>query len=74
MKIKVKVVPKAKNEKIFKEEDFFKVYIKEAPEKGRANKRLIELLAEYFKVNKNKIRIIKGEFSREKFVLLDEDI
>ena len=74
MKIKVKVVPKAKKERIFKEKDFFKVYIKETPEKGRANKRLVELLADHFRVNKNKIRIIKGEFSREKVILLDEDI
>ncbi len=74
MKIKVKVIPKAKKEKILKEKDILKVYIKEVPEKGRANKRLIELLAEYFKINKNKIRIIKGEFSREKVILLDENI
>lgn len=35
---------------------------------GRANKRLVEILAEHFGVPKAEIRIVKGARSREKVV------
>ena len=36
--------------------------------KGKANKAVIEVLSDYFKVKKAAIRIIKGEASREKLI------
>jgi len=38
------------------------------PEKGKANERLIELLAEHFGVAKSKIRIISEHTKRQKVV------
>ena len=35
---------------------------------GRANKRLLEILAEHFKVPKSRITIVKGTKSRDKVV------
>ncbi len=65
--IKVKVKPKAKREYIKKiSEDEFEVAVNEPPEKGRANKRLIELISKYFKVSKSNVTILKGEKSRNK--------
>lgn len=68
MTIKVKVIPRAKKEKIEEVEGAFKVYIKAPAIEGRANKRLIEIIAEYFKVKKYNINIIKGETNREKII------
>lgn len=48
--------------------ELYKVYVTAAPEKGKANKKMIELLAEYFKASKSQIKIIKGEISRNKIV------
>jgi len=46
----------------------YKVYVTAPPEDGKANKKVIELLAEYFKVPKSQVRIIKGEISRNKII------
>lgn len=48
--------------------ELYKVYVTVAPEQGKANKKMIELLSGYFKVSKSQIRIIKGEISRNKIV------
>ncbi|MDD4954650.1 MAG: DUF167 domain-containing protein [Candidatus Omnitrophica bacterium] len=66
MTIKVKVIPRAKKEKIEEFNGEFKVYINAPAIEGRANKRLIELVSEYFKIKKYNISIIRGETSREK--------
>lgn len=69
MKIFIKVKPKAKEEKIIKVDDVnFKVWVKEAPEKGRANLALIKLLAGYFNVNRSDIKILSGSGSKLKII------
>ena len=64
-------MPGAKQQKIKKESDYFKIYLKSKPEKGRANKELITLLADYFNVLKSSIKIVKGEFSKNKIIKLE---
>lgn len=66
--IKVRVIPNAKKQKIVQNADIFRVYVNAPAEGGRANKALIAALAEYFDINKNSIKIIKGERSRDKVV------
>lgn len=73
MIVKVKVTPKSKKEAILKKGEFLKVYVNAPPQQGKANKRLIEILAEYYKVKKDKIKIRKGEHCREKIVEISED-
>ena len=69
MKVSVKVQPKAsKNDVINNKDGSFKVYLKSAPTDGKANKELIALLADYFKVKKQGINIITGKTSRKKIV------
>jgi uncharacterized protein (TIGR00251 family) len=65
--IRVKAKPNSKKEGIKKlGENFYEVRVSAPPEKGKANERIIELLAEFFKVPKKKIKLIKGEKSKEK--------
>ena len=66
MRIKVKVITNAKENRVLEEKGGYKVYLSAAPVHGKANKALIETLARYFHTKKGNIRIIKGERSKEK--------
>ncbi len=67
MKIKVKVKPNARKEEIKKiSEDMYEVKVTVVPEKGKANKKVIEVLSKYFNVSKSRIKLVKGEKSKEK--------
>ena len=68
MKIDVKVIPNARKERIVDEDGLLKVYVTAPALDGKANKALIDLLAEHFGVKKGDVRIVKGEKSREKIV------
>jgi len=74
IKISIKVITHAKKSEVVADEiDLFgarilRVKISQPPEDGKANKALIELLAEYFQVKKNSITIIAGEKSTHKIV------
>ncbi len=72
MKITVKVFPKAKQEKIVQDGNLYKAYVNTPPVNGKANKRLIEILAVHFRVKKYNIHILRGETSREKIIEIDE--
>ncbi len=61
MLIKVKAYPSAKEEKIVKKsKDSFDVFVCEEAERNMANKRIIEIIAEYFNVPQHKAKMIKG--------------
>jgi len=50
----------------------YKVWTTEAPEKGKANEAVRELLAEYLKVGKSKLSLVRGASSKKKiFELAD---
>ncbi|KKR04765.1 MAG: hypothetical protein UT32_C0026G0012 [Parcubacteria group bacterium GW2011_GWC2_39_14] len=67
MYINVSVTTRAsKNEIIRIGDNTFKVYVTAVPEKGLANKKIIELLSDYLKVSKSLIKIKAGATSREK--------
>lgn len=68
MRISVRVQPNAKQNKIVEEKDRLKVYLTVPPVEGKANKALIEALAEYYKVKRSQVKIIKGEKCRDKVV------
>ncbi len=69
MKIFVKVKPKAKEEKLKKIDNInFKAWVKEVPEKGKANLALIKLLAKHFNVDKSSVQMLSGSKSRLKIV------
>ena len=69
--IKVKVSAGAKTEKV--EEvgpDNFRVRVAVPPEKGRANMRVAELLAEYLHIPKTNIILKSGATYKEKLFLV----
>ncbi len=72
MKIEVKVHPKAKREKVLKGNPW-QVWVKEAPEKGKANERLREIVAEEMGVSKSRVKIVKGISSRFKILEVNDD-
>ena len=53
MKLNIKVVANSSKNSIEKTGDGFKVHLKEKALKGKANRALIEFLAEHFKCSKN---------------------
>lgn len=73
MKLNVKVQPRSSRNKVVKVSDGeFKVYVTSAPESGKANDAVIELLAEHLSIKKKSIRIILGQTSRNKVIELEE--
>lgn len=69
MSIYVKVKPKSKEEKVEKIDDtHYVVYIKEIPEKGKANKAVIKNISNFFHISKTQVKIISGFTSRQKLI------
>lgn len=74
MYIKVLAFPKAKKEEIKEVADNrFEVKVKEKAEKNHANQRIIEMLAEYFKVREKDVKIISGYHHPSKLISIKED-
>jgi len=69
--IKIKVITNAKKNEVMEGEGIFRVYVNAPPVDGKANKALIEILAEHFKIRKSSVKIIRGEKSREKIIQID---
>ena len=53
--------------------DFLKISVVSVPEKGKANKELINFLVKKLKLAKSNIEIISGELDKYKKVLLKTD-
>ena len=68
MRINVKVIVQAKKSLIKEAGGIFKVYLNAPAVDGKANKALIEFLAEHFSVKKSAVEIIKGLKSRHKTI------
>jgi hypothetical protein len=67
--INVKVVPNAKAAAVIRVDELnYKIKVNAPPIEGKANKRLIEILAEHFNVPKSSIRIIRGLASNNKII------
>jgi len=71
-KIWVTVKPQAKHEIVILESNGeLRASVNAPANEGKANSRLIELLAEYFHTAKSKIRILRGQKSRRKLIEFD---
>jgi hypothetical protein len=74
MFLKVKVTPNSKKDEIVKrKDDEFEVRVKEKAEEGRANRAVIKVLANYFKIDESKIKLIKGFKERNKIFEIKEN-
>lgn len=69
MKITIQVKANArKNEVVALGQERYLVYVNAPPLEGRANEKVIEVLADYFDKPKRSIVIVRGERGREKVV------
>ena len=70
--IMVKVQPRAKRREVAADEDgALTVKVLAAPDRGRANAEVLELLAEHLGLPVSRMRIVRGEKSRHKLVAVD---
>lgn len=68
----VKVVPGASRSRIAgRYGDGIKVQVAAAPERGKANEAVIELLSEAFGVERNQVAIVSGHTQPRKIVQID---
>ena len=73
--ISIKVTPSSgRNGWILDKNGALKCYLKNPPEKGKANKELIKLIAEAVSCPKNRVIIVSGLTSRNKRVKIDAEI
>lgn len=69
MKIFVKAKTGASDDDIEKiDETHFIVSVKERPVKGQANRGIIRVIANYFKVSKSEVRMVSGFTSFQKIL------
>lgn len=75
MIIKVKISPKAKQTEVIGllANGTIKIRIKEAPEKGKANKALTTFLAETLKLSQKEIVILQGKTDQLKLISLPDN-
>ena len=72
--IHVKVTTEAGKESWKKKsEDHFEISVKEKAERNLANGRILELVAEHFKISKNKVRIVNGHRHPSKLLVVEYD-
>ena len=69
MRIELKVIAKAKREEVKKiSENTYRIKVTAPPEKGKANKRVVELLSEELGIKKQDIKIVSGRASSRKII------
>ena len=69
--IEVHVQPKASRNRIVTQDGKVKVYVTAAPERGRANKAVVEVVALRLGVPKSAVSIISGARSRTKLLAVE---
>jgi len=73
MKISVKTHPKSKKiEVLQKDEVHYEVWVREAPENGKANQAVIEALSIFLSLPRSRITVSSGHASRNKIIEIEE--
>lgn len=72
--ISVRVYTNSKKPRIVKEEGFYRVWLKEKPVDGLANKALIEVLADFLDLPKSSVLIKSGDKNRNKLIEIDDNV
>ena len=72
LKIFVKAHPKSSKIQVLeKSEGHYEVWVREAPDKGKANQAVIEALSDHLGVARSKLRVSSGLASRNKVIEID---
>lgn len=70
----IKVIAKAKENKIYLENNIIKVKVTEVPEDGKANKAIVKLFSEKLKIPKSNIEIISGFTNSIKKIIIKSQL
>jgi uncharacterized protein (TIGR00251 family) len=71
-RLAIKVTPNAgRNEIVSLKDGVLHIKIAAPPEKGRANKELIDFLAEKLGIRKSAVLVVKGQTSRHKVIIIE---
>lgn len=69
MFLKVKVHPGSKRDEVVsKGDDSFEIFVRARPVEGKANDAVFDLLGDYLKLPRSKLRLVRGAMSRNKIV------
>ncbi|MDY6835193.1 MAG: DUF167 domain-containing protein [Chloroflexota bacterium] len=68
MKYRIRVTANSSSEEVYQDEDMILVRVKSPSREGKANDAVIKLLAKYFHVPQNSVRIVSGHKGRNKVV------
>lgn len=68
MRICVLVHPNARDERVEAREEMYHVYVSAPPVDGKANAAMLRLLADFFRVPKSCILLLRGENVRRKLI------
>ena len=71
MIVNVRVIPRARVQKIVADGDVLRVYTNATPTDGAANAAVIKMLAKHFDVPKSQISIVRGATSHNKVLNLE---
>ena len=72
MKISVKAHPKSKKIQVLeKDPAHYEVWVREAPDKGKANQAVIEALSEHLGIARSRLSVISGHASRNKMIEIE---
>ena len=72
LKIFVKAHPKSKQIKVIeKDPSHYEVWVREAPDKGKANQAVIKALSDHLGVAPSRLSIISGHASRNKIIEIE---
>lgn len=74
MYLRVKVQPKSRESAIgdVMDDGTLKVRVKAAPEKGKANKEVIKVLAKKYGVRKSEVEIVSGKTDQIKLIKINK--
>jgi uncharacterized protein (TIGR00251 family) len=72
IELEVRVQPRSRRRGVEKIPDGrFKIRVNAAPDKGKANKEMLEVLADYLGLSPSRLKIVRGETDRDKTIALD---
>jgi len=73
-KFKVHTSPNAHTDTIkIKEDGTLHIHVNAPPEKGKANEKLIKIIADWLEINKKEIRIVQGATNKIKLLAIPEE-
>ena len=67
-RVEVRVAPRAKKRRVVVTGKGLKAYVTEPAREGRANRAVIDLVAEHYGVKRSSVRIVKNERGRDKVI------